>query len=143
MRNILCGHRIVTGHLRMTRHYLDGVGVPPAHAAFALHAGDSWLPQSAVLNEHVEGARRALLARGVPPGAITVEHGRYTDSRRLAVVKAYAAALPTEAWLIFADADEFTSAGLTQCPHVCPGWPCRVHSSHCGVCVAVRATCLT
>lgn len=84
------------------QHYISGIGIPPAHFAFGMMASSQanariWDEHRAVLEHAGIDVRRQ----------ITLLNSTYTDELRLANVNNYIAALPKDAWLIFADHDEF------------------------------------
>ena len=79
-------------------HYIDGIGVLPSNLHFGAIQVD-------------EACRSALKRAGINVRTQlttgNLGHGVYTDSMRLAAVNNWLLTLPKDAWVVFADADEF------------------------------------
>lgn len=106
MRDILYVFTFVPGDdvillTHWLRHYVSGLGVRPDHLRVAVMAEHA---TSSVWEEHL----RELASVGV--GRVTHVGGSdYTDRIRMDAVNEYVATLPRDAWMLFADHDEFYS----------------------------------
>jgi len=82
-------------------HYLDGLGLRSDHVHFAINA-DLAVP-------NLDASIRVLELAGVARNQVTLVNGSYSDLGKLARVNDFIQGLPTDAWFIFADHDEFFS----------------------------------
>ena len=86
------------------RHYIGGLAIRPQHMAFAVHVSVS--AAATALEETLALLERADISVG---RQVQLLHGAYADSTRLALVNSFVSGLSGNAWVIFADSDEFFS----------------------------------